>query len=58
MRRRLTVLALVAVSAGALACGRHVVLDPLEAVRSNDATWNVQREPAPDGGSAPPPGPR
>jgi hypothetical protein len=59
MKQRLTVLALVSFSASALAaCGRHVVLDPLEAVRSNDATWNVQREPAPDGGSAPPPGPR
>ena len=61
MKQRLTVVALVALvvlSAGALACGRHVVLDPLEVVRSNDPDWNVQREPAPDGGSAPPPGPR
>ena len=46
--------AVVCLGAGALACGRHVVLDPGEVVRSNDPDWRVLREPNADGGAAPP----
>jgi hypothetical protein len=46
--------AVVWLCACALACGRHVVLDPGEVVRSNDPDWRVLREPNADGGAAPP----
>lgn len=51
--RRIALLVFASLGVGLLACGRHVVLDPLEAVRSNDPNWNIQREPNPDGGGAP-----
>ncbi len=46
-------LALFALVAFVAACGRHVVLDPIDVVRSNDPTWKIMREPNPDGGAAP-----
>lgn len=52
--RFLVLAALVVLGACGLACGRHVVLDPGEVVRSNDPDWRVLREPNADGGAAPP----
>lgn len=52
--RFVRVAAVVWLGACALACGRHVVLDPGEVVRSNDPDWRVLREPNADGGAAPP----
>lgn len=52
--RFVVIAAVVCLGAGALACGRHVVLDPGEVVRSNDPDWRVLREPNADGGAAPP----
>jgi hypothetical protein len=52
--RLVALLAVLSLGAGMLACGRHVVLDPIDVVRSNDPTWQILREPNPDGGAAPP----
>lgn len=51
--RLLVLIAVVSLGACALACGRHVVLDPIDVVRSNDPNWNIVREPSPDGGALP-----
>ena len=49
--RLVAIIVLVALGGPALACGRHVVLDPIDVVRSNDPNWNILREPSPDGGA-------